>query len=563
MNIEDVLQFFRDPEEAFTVHVVEQRFAVGRGSEYFRSYKGKENYIDSNAHLVKRIAKILGWINKRIPDSADLIKSCMNAGSPLGIVDIITSLSKLLGTHQHQAAGPDVVDPIIIQEGNVLPKYIKQVISLHKESILKPIIIVILRDNDFERAKELLTGCPHGTNIKLIRNSGKTEMLKVINCGAKNVDDFLEAFSLHCFSTCSQTPRNILLNEGWEQTSIVRKYSPLLLQVRTNFLYGEKEDVRDDLTALISQLSTISATDEKENKLVKSFECMARLFRVYCNDSGGDDITEAHAIARSLGQEVLLAHVYRYSFFMNQLSFSRKLELLDKAYEIFTKDHIEDHAIYSRNNRIIRQLDTETLNLQDFRSLQQEAIYNVPGLVEMSQILNNTGVAHLMAGYPEDAIQYFRKGLDYASQPERCVQKIALLGNELIAKVYCFDAVSEKDIRRLLNLIFDNMGLSKLPFISARYAMNLVAIAFHEDPELGKELLSTYPIAALVHSGFERNIIASGQLALQMNVLSNRYRDFDLLQECPIPNQLFDVSGLRKQYIIRYGFNPFFFSTWL
>lgn len=49
----------------------------------------------------------------------------------------------------HQAAGPDVIDPIIIEEGNVFSRYLTQLVNLHKESILRPTIIVILQGQRF------------------------------------------------------------------------------------------------------------------------------------------------------------------------------------------------------------------------------------------------------------------------------------------------------------------------------------------------------------------------------------------------------------------------------
>ena len=51
----------------------------------------------------------------------------------------------------------------------------------------------------------------------------------------------------------------------------------------------------------------------------------------------------------------------------------------------------------------------------------------------MSHIFNNAGVAHLVSGYPDMAIDYFEKGLDYAYRPERCIQNVALNTNKLIA----------------------------------------------------------------------------------------------------------------------------------
>ena len=58
--------------------------------------------------------------------------------------------------NEYQAAGPDVVDPVIIQKGKVSYRKIAHFISLHKESILRPSIIILLKDNDFGRAKKEL-----------------------------------------------------------------------------------------------------------------------------------------------------------------------------------------------------------------------------------------------------------------------------------------------------------------------------------------------------------------------------------------------------------------------
>lgn len=174
--MEDIRDFFKETEDTFTIYVVEQRFVVGRGADYFRSYKGKENYIDTNNLMKKRIIRILQGIHKRIPDSAELIKDCFNIVSPVGLIDIINSLSKIFTIQEHQAAGSDVIDPIIIQEGDILPKYVNQIVALHRTSILRPTIIILLKDNDFDRAKNMLSGCPHNTNIKMIRNSGETNI---------------------------------------------------------------------------------------------------------------------------------------------------------------------------------------------------------------------------------------------------------------------------------------------------------------------------------------------------------------------------------------------------
>lgn len=176
---------------------------------------------------------------------------------------------------------------------------------------------------------------------------------------------------------------------------------------------------------------------EKDYKLLRSFECILKLFRVFCNDGGQKDINDALSLAQDLNNDILLAHVYRNSFFLNQFSFSQRLQLLDEAYDIFLKNKMEDHAIYCKNNKLVRQFDTNNVSVYDFLSLQEEAVHNVPGMVGMSHIYNNVGVSLLINGYPDGAIEHFNKGLDYAFRPERCIQKVALLTNRAIANSYC------------------------------------------------------------------------------------------------------------------------------
>lgn len=560
--LESVTDFFKENNESFTIYVVEQRFVVGRGADYFRSFKGKENYIDTNNLMKNRLTRIIETINKHIPNTAELIKHCFVKLSPMGIIDIISSLSKLFSVNEHQAAGPEVIDPIIIQEGNILPKYINQIISLHKSSILRPVIIILLKDNDFDRAKNLLSGCPHNTNIKMIRNSGKTEIYKVINCGANSPDEFLDAFAHHCFSTCSNTRRDIICNEEWAENSIVKQYSPAILQMRTNLLFKDKTLIRTDLDNLVTKVSGAIGDSNYDNTLLRSFECIVRLFRVFCNDGGYQDIQKAYNIAKNLDNEILLAHVYRCSYFLEQFSFSDRIKMMEVGHDIFSQNGMEDHAIYCKNNALVRQFDLDSVSITDFLSLQEEAIYNVPGLVGMSHILNNVGAAHLMNGYPEDAIDFFEKGLDYAYRPERCIQKAALLTNRLIAKSYCFFTIEEDEIFKVMNLIFDNKELLNLPFLSARYALNTISVAFKYNTDLGKELLNLYPVGKLICQSLLNNKLGSGQLLLQIDILKNKYREFKISESIRQPEHVLDVTGMRKQFIMKNGYNPALFSTW-
>lgn len=562
-TLEDIKKFFKESDNMFTIYVVEQLFAVERGAEFFQFYKGKPNFIDTNANMRKRIGNILRKINKHVPDTTELIKTCFGISSPLGLLDVITILSKLFCVNEHQAAGPDVIDPIIIQEGDITPKYINQIISLHKSSILRPVIIILLKDNDFDRAKTMLSGCPHNTLVKMIKNSGETELYKVLNCGVDNPDDFLDAFACQCFSTCSNTKRDILCNEEWAEDSFLKLYSPQILRLRTNLLFRDKTLAKSDINNLITELETLEYNGSVfDQKLIRSFECILKLFRLFCNDGGTQDISDALNIAQELNNDILLAHVYRNAYFLKGIPYSEKLNLMDKAYDIFSKSGLMDHAIYSKNNKLVRQFDTDTVSVYDFLSLQEEAIYNVPGLVGMSHILNNTGAALLISGHPDQAIEYFNKGLDYAYRPERSIQRIALLSNRLIAKAYCFDEIKENELKIVLNQIFDNKEVLNLPFLSARYALNIVSVGFSQNPQLGHELLTQYPVGKLIQDSLNNHKLGSGQLLIQAHTLMEKYGSIDSLSNLHRSEHFLEAMGIRKNFIIKSTYNPCSFSTW-
>ena len=211
---------------------------------------------------------------------------------------------------------------------------------------------------------------------------------------------------------------------------------------------------------------------------------------------------------------------------------------------------MDDQAIYCVNNRLAYQFESAHINSRDFKHLQEEATYNVPGLVGMSHILNNTGAAYLMTGNPDDAIDFFDKALNYARGQGRGVQKAAILCNRLIAKSYCYEIIPENEFRKTMNYIFDIMGFEKLPFIASRLALNLISIAFKQDTDLALELMHNYPINELIIKGTKSNIIGSAQLKLQIQFLEKQYPRFGLDTSKLFLPGTDNVSGIQKKYIL-------------
>ncbi len=566
--MEDIQALFREHANHFTIYVVEQKFVVGRGFDFFRSYRGKPNYIDTDKMAKSLIFKIHKWIDKKIPSVAEMIKIGFDGFSPAGIVDIIVAFTKLFATQEHQAAGPNVIDPIIIQEGKVLKTYINQLVNLHKNSILAPAIIILLKDNDFERAKDMLSECPDGIHIKFIHNNGKTELYKIINTGAENVEGFINSFSQQCFSTCSNTQHDILLNKEWAADSIVKKYAPRLLKYRANLICDEKNDIFTYLSDCILEMEQVlnseNVLSEHDTILMKNFLCVAKIFRVFCNDYGGKDITDALSLANEINNEILRAYVYKYAYFLPDTSISQQNIYLKEAYKIFVENEMVDNAIYCKNNKLVRQFDTGKIYAKDFADMIGEATSDVPGLVGMSHIFNNAGIAFLMTAQWELAMEYLDRGLEYAKSSDRFVQRIAILCNKMIAKSYYKEKIEYSEIEKLLKQIFDGMvANNQLSFISSRYVMNLLIIAARENIGWAKEILQEYKVIDLFQQGIMENAIGSGQLLMQLHYISQKLPNLNLQLEYSTPRGVIPVTGSRYNFIEKSGLNPFYFCTWL
>lgn len=144
------------------------------------------------------------------------------------------------------------------------------------------------------------------------------------------------------------------------------------------------------------------------------------------------------------------------------------------------------------------------------------------------------------------------------------MQNLALESNKLIAEKYSFCQIEEKRIWLLMRRIFDGMGLYRLPFLTADYALNILSIAYHENPHLGLELTRQFPIKELINRAFLTNDMGAGERCLQMQYLDEHYPNtFDLFKSCTLPAAFPHCNGKRAEFIFRYGYSPFDFETWL
>ena len=337
-----------------------------------------------------------------------------------------------------------------------------------------------------------------------------------------------------------------------------------MLKIRTNLLFDEKSEVKNDIADLNENLlRDLTSNTAVEDTLLKSLLCMAKLFKVYCNDTGGNDMADCLKLAKELDNDLLLAHVYRYANFFTDFNKQEINGLLLKAQKIFTEHRIEDHAIYCENNMLINSFYTEHVKKREFDTLATKSINNVPGLVGLSIIYNNAGVANLYKGNHEDATVYFEKGLEYTR--DRPVQKIGLMTNLILAKKHAGGHIEEDEIRNAMSFLFHNLNDTNLPFLAANYATNLMVIANEHHPNLVKEFSESYPYMAVLKSALKPNMLGYSSLHKQLTWFSKKtdILDFNILcNKVNLPSPPI-TSDVRSACIERNGYNPSIFNAWL
>lgn len=565
--MKSIEEIFIEEKGHFTVFVVDQDFALVQGKDFFKSYINTEHFINSKGKIKKCLRKTLETVEKGIEPISSLISfiTPILGGASITTLSMETFLSvicKLMTVHEHKAAGPDIIDPLIIQEGKITIRDLIKTVNLYKDSILRPTIILILQDNNFDRAISYLKKCPDGTYIKYVNLNSQFKTIRVVNSGVENIDEFINAFSDQCFNTCSNTKRDILLPEEYNENNLVSIYAPQFFRIRSNLLFDKKTDTRNELNEIIAQLESFNCLCGTDSTLRNCFLCVALLFRVFSYDRGANDIKTALSLAQDLNNDILLAQVYRYADFFNNINQTCKEDMLKKGYDIFHNNTMEDHAIYCKNNLLVNQFSTDSVNELDFKEMQEEAIGGVPGMVGLAHIYNNVGISFLYNGLPIKAIDYFEKGLDYAQNEGRLVQNIALRINKSIAKNYMFELTEEKELRTLLRQIMDTIQFS-LPFIASRYVMNIVSLAFSQNEKLGTEFMSYNDLISMINQSLLSAPLGSEQLILQIKYLSETYSSFPGDKFILANRTNTTVTGRRRAFIVKYGLNPFHFKTWL
>ena len=224
---------------------------------------------------------------------------------------------------------------------------------------------------------------------------------------------------------------------------------------------------------------------------------------------------------------------------------------------------LERLPIYSENNSLVLDLYESNIDVKRYKDLAVRATTEVHGLVGTAHIQNNAGVAYLLTGDFEKAIEFFKTGLVFAKREDRILQRLAIQVNILLARAYALDKIQETEIIRQMREIFDSMIITQLPYLASNFVMNLIALSMLNSRQLYYQLINNFPIRKLIKTALNDNIMCSGQLVLQMKTLAQKYTYFSLLNDIDIPSKTTEISGKRRTFIEQYNLNPFVFNVWI
>ena len=557
-TLENLLKY---RENHFTIYAVDNDYANNVGKSFFNSYKNTETYIDTSNKLSRIIKQINQYIFQNTDSTADYINQVFkDKDNRIGaIIKLAVPLIHVVSAEFHQAQKNTLPDPSILVEGEITSRKMGHFVSKVREATFSPKVIVVLKGNDLEQSKKLFQKCPNNTHIKFIKNDGSTIDYKVINIGAKNTDEFLESYVEQCFSTCSKSDKQVIFDKKTEDNDIVKKYMYDLLIIRSDLIYDRKDKVRKDINDLQRRITTEVPKNSEERQIILLLKCIINIYKVYCNDFGGNEVLEAFKIAEEMNIELINAFVWRYAGFNPTINTNSKHELLRKSVSIFEKNHILDQAVYCSNNSLFSQFYNDSINIMDFNRLNEKAINDVPGLVGMSYIFNNVGVANLYNGNPEEAIEKFRRGQTYAK--ERPFQFYGLKTNELVASSFLGKKTDEEELLKTVKCMDQALGTHDTVFLTANYMANIIAIAAKDNINLANKVIEDFSLNILFDKALNPNMFGFQSLYHQLKIIKEKYPSIRLKTQRM--NVVALANNQRTAYLKKNLQHPTIYNTWL
>lgn len=296
-------------------------------------------------------------------------------------------------------------DYVVLREDHLQDVRIGELLELYRRTPpLKQPQILFLRESEGSELPDRLGYV--SPDIKVVDlQEGKLKAVEVPRSEPRSLNDFSDLFAARCFDSVATVPARQI--DDWTRGGgRLGSVAGLATRVRARLLTAERHDVESEVDALLRRIDAMAeSTAGLDLEALLSIRTTALLQKLFCSEDS-KYLTEAMALASSLGDELGLASCLRYAEFLD-VQPALADHMYRRAEAIFRKNGVIDAALYSVNNRLVSGFANRSPSAQEFAQLLNAIVEEQPALHRRHDMLYNAGVHHLLDGRTDQAFEIF------------------------------------------------------------------------------------------------------------------------------------------------------------
>jgi hypothetical protein len=272
-------------------------------------------------------------------------------------------------------------------------------------------LILIEADHSFPKLKKSLANCPDSLNLVEYSN-GQGKVTAIKSSGVSELKEFVRLYSDNCFAAIARTSM-----EDWNKllpnSEVILKIAQDLLLIRAKLMHEDRFAV----TPIIRQI--LGAVEKNEEHICNQenydsflfIRALLKLNLLFCTESPQGTLDHAVAVSAALDDPLLKAYALRFANFIEGNGFL-KCHLLQRAEAIFEQNHIPDHALYCRNNRLVTAFRMDQILTNEFDNVADGIEELTPFLHRREDVFYNAGFNRLLQKDYEGAFKWFTRADD-------------------------------------------------------------------------------------------------------------------------------------------------------
>lgn len=337
----------------------------------------------------------------------------------------------LLSHQQATAATISLPKVVIIHEDDISQSQIADFFSLFQEVTpeRRPVFVFIPSTDQAEALRKLAV-CGHHIAPYVLSPSGPSAVsLRSEHC--TDFHEFLQLFVSEGDGICGITTSSDLQFEDHPDERLNACLVDLV-RVQSLFRQGRRFEAPTLLHAARSAADEIVRTSSNAQRRHRALRlrAIANLWRAYIYEGELQDIEDSIDIATRLGDQVLLAHALKLTALKSGFD-TQNRRSLEKALQIYESVGASDQALFVRNNLLVDTLYSSRDPRKSAEDLSEYVNEATPYIRRSTTFHSNAGIAFMLYGQEERAIEFFDRAVAGAGPP---LNKINSIVNFLVAR---------------------------------------------------------------------------------------------------------------------------------